>query len=472
MPEHSSSAIYRTLAALLLKYPRAFFKSINVDNLISLRNAIRHENPAQIIKNLQAYYKDISAKAKDRQQIINGKFLPRLQKISKKREVILLVSHEATRTGAPKLILKIAEHLMKKHQIQPVFILCRGGAMQREFAEAYPTYILEGMSPSARDAAKASRIIKRICQTVRIKKTIVNSAESRHILPFLRPNGIEEIVTLVHELASLSQPLAWNVIGELSDVVVFPVETVKREALKHNSIDERKVQVLAQGLLDKSMYAYTPDTSRGYIRKELGLSEDSRIVLGCGQAIRRKGPDLFTLTALSVLNRYSGSSPIYFIWLGAEPKGGLSTWMKIDLKRGEQSEKIKFIGAREHVNHYFAGSDVFFLSSRGDPHPCVVHEATAAGLPVVAFENSGGVPEMVFDRYSRIVPYADIALAAEAILHFLFLEDKVKFREKAIDHVRSHYDFDSYAEKVYQMMSNQSSDSSTSAESTPVILTT
>jgi len=42
-------------------------------------------------------------------------------------------------------------------------------------------------------------------------------------------------------------------------------------------------------------------------------------------------------------------------------------------------------------------ANAFALTSREDPYPTVAIEALAAGLPVVAFENSGGIPELLVE---------------------------------------------------------------------------
>jgi glycosyltransferase involved in cell wall biosynthesis len=101
------------------------------------------------------------------------------------------------------------------------------------------------------------------------------------------------------------------------------------------------------------------------------------------------------------------------------------------------------------VDPYFVAADVFLLSSRVDPFPCVVHEAMAVGLPVVAFDQSGGAVEALRDGAGVIVPYGDYHQAAEAILELARLPIMAeRIRRVARRRVQQEYRFDEYAEKV------------------------
>lgn len=61
-----------------------------------------------------------------------------------------------------------------------------------------------------------------------------------------------------------------------------------------------------------------------------------------------------------------------------------------------------------------ASSDLFVLASRFDNNPCVLIEAQAAGLPIVA-SNVGGIPEIV-EENGLLVPAEDYGALAKAIV--------------------------------------------------------
>jgi glycosyltransferase involved in cell wall biosynthesis len=64
--------------------------------------------------------------------------------------------------------------------------------------------------------------------------------------------------------------------------------------------------------------------------------------------------------------------------------------------------------------------DVFALTSRSDPYPCVVHEAMAAGMPVVGFKGGGGAAELFSPDAGETVAFGDTEAMAVAIEALVF----------------------------------------------------
>jgi hypothetical protein len=70
------------------------------------------------------------------------------------------------------------------------------------------------------------------------------------------------------------------------------------------------------------------------------------------------------------------------------------------------------------MSPYFLGADLFALTSREDPCPFANLEAMESGLAVVAFQGSGGAPEVLGDA-GIAVPYLDAAAMAKAVRRLL-----------------------------------------------------
>ncbi|MGB9880934.1 MAG: glycosyltransferase, partial [Anaerolineae bacterium] len=81
---------------------------------------------------------------------------------------------------------------------------------------------------------------------------------------------------------------------------------------------------------------------------------------------------------------------------------------------------VRFHGlkTKPEVAEFMRRADLFVLPSEWENLPCVIIEAMASGLPVVA-TSVGGIPEMVNDEVGRLVPPKDAGALAEAVTDVL-----------------------------------------------------
>ena len=367
------------------------------------------------------------------------------------RPRVIFVSHEATRTGAPKIVLNILRHFYASCDVDCETIIHNDGHLLEEFSMLSQVHCLE--LPRQR----SSELQKRVRGIVRKKRTIVpcvaisNSMESRFVSATLNEMGVP-VITLLHELPCSYNVGDYQMVYDQSEKIVFPVQCVRESTHKKLPIPFGKDLVLPQGLLN-SRIAETIDTeaARKQIRTELGLPLDSFVVLGCGTLDMRKGIDHFANIAKCVAQKTAHPGKIHFVWVGDGPRWPHSTfhYVQIDLRLGQTASNVHFIGEREHVDSYFVGSDMFLLPSRVDPFPCVIHEAMATRLPVMAFDNSGGAADAIDDGAGFIVPYGDYSLASSlicAVANNPGLADGI--RDKALARVHEKYSFETYAENL------------------------
>jgi len=81
---------------------------------------------------------------------------------------------------------------------------------------------------------------------------------------------------------------------------------------------------------------------------------------------------------------------------------------------------VRFRGlkTKQEVAEFMRKADVFVLPSEWENLPCVIIEAMASGLPIVA-TNVGGIPEMVSNEVGRLVPPGDPEALARALDYML-----------------------------------------------------
>jgi len=370
------------------------------------------------------------------------------------RRRILFVSHEATRTGAPKIILNLLKHFAAECDIQCESILISGGHLATEFSK-YSIVDCFNLSPEPSDvlSQRVQQLVARERNNLPVL-AICNSMESRYVTQELSKWGIPTI-SLIHELPSSYADVDYQLVYQLSRKVIFPCHAVRDETDAKISVPAGKTMVLSQGLLDPDFSSgWDAQQAREQIREELGFSQDSRIILGCGTLDLRKGIDHFANIARKFTSLLNEQSPVHFVWVGAGPRWEHSTYhyVKIDLDKSNAAGCVHFIGEREQVAPYFLGSDLFLLTSRVDPFPCVVHEAMACRLPVIAFQNSGGAVEAIGQGAGFPISYADYDQAVRLIQ--ILLEQPAlceAVRERAFERVQTRYRFDQYGDRLIEL---------------------
>ena len=106
---------------------------------------------------------------------------------------------------------------------------------------------------------------------------------------------------------------------------------------------------------------------------------------------------------------------------------------------------------RDNID-YMACFDIFFLSSREDPHPLVMIEASLNKIPVVCFDKAGGAPEYVDKDERVIIPYGSIVSAKSKLITLIenkLLREEIgqKMYQKALN-----YDASVIAPQILQIL--------------------
>jgi glycosyltransferase involved in cell wall biosynthesis len=144
--------------------------------------------------------------------------------------------------------------------------------------------------------------------------------------------------------------------------------------------------------------------------------KDEFVVGGCGLTTWRKGADLFIQLAAAI-NRLKPNNNIKLFWTGNNGKEFMNQY-EYEEERLAITDKLFFIGQKSVPANYFQVFDVFALTSREDPFPLVVLEAASQNKPVICFENSGGIPELIANNKGGVtVPYGNVEEMAKQIIH-------------------------------------------------------
>lgn len=366
---------------------------------------------------------------------------------------IVFVSHEASQTGAPLILLNIVKFFSSFANTDCFVVVHGQGPLVSQFAKYAHVLVTEQWGdelttpPADCDIAY---LLERLADNPPVA-VLSNSLESRYYSVRFANAGIP-VFSLVHEMPNFYRSRVPSLVGSLSRLMIAPSNEIGDCLRALAPMYSDRVVVLGQGLLNPRFGTMSREVARHALYEEFGFESDAVIVLGCGTLDGRKGIDHFVRAAVKMLRVTSKN--VYWLWVGDGPSGYHSVryWAEYEICKHDLNDRIRFVGARSEVESYFVGADVFVLTSRADPFPCVVHEAMAAALPVVCFEGGGGAQEQI-GECGVVVPNGDANALAKAVNELV--DDGARRHELGLAarrRVHAVFNFDVYNKKIAELI--------------------
>lgn len=331
---------------------------------------------------------------------------------------ILVLSHEASFTGAPILLLNLMKLLQQEQSIIFDIVLLRGGPLQKEFEKLGDVIVLKPADYSS-DKLNLKYLLNLIKSRIRIRQifpklkkadlVFSNTIVNGHILKKLNRSN-KPVLTYVHELDSIPNfyPMETNLMESVkcSSIMLYPCMKVKKFLSGTFKVDEKKLMRLNY-LLDLSLLKNK--------NTEKNTGSDSITICGVGTASSRKGTDLFIETANEVIKK---NNSIRFTWVGGFASKEDEARYRKSVKDFGIENNFEFTGLMNpaEVKTIYSKFDALFLSSREDPYPLVVLESAFQKTPAIIFSESGGMVEFVSEENGWTVNGFDIAQVASIIL--------------------------------------------------------
>jgi glycosyltransferase involved in cell wall biosynthesis len=372
------------------------------------------------------------------------------------KETIILVSHEASRTGAPIVALNIGRRLCKKYNV--ITLLLRGGDLIENFGEISAQVIC--LHNGGRMQDEVRHVVTSILRKRPIRYVIFNSIARPEVLASFG-DALLPTVALIHEFASYSRPL--GVMREALGWVTEPVFSTKVTAdsfsRDHPALLRRRLHIVPQGhcRLATATSANALEIERRRLQAAMRPSgaEDALVVLGCGTVHLRKGVDLFLATAAAV-QRLAGDRKVRFVWIGHgyDPERDLnySVYLAEQLALSGLSQHVVLMDEVTDLEPAYAMADLFLLASRLDPLPNVTVDATMRGLPVICFEGASGIAEILqrdATAKQTVVPYLDTEAAARQIVALMNNRDlRARIGEATRALAQATFDMDRYIVRI------------------------
>jgi glycosyltransferase involved in cell wall biosynthesis len=351
---------------------------------------------------------------------------------------VALVIHDAHPHGAQILTYYLARVYARQFGMDVHLIVLQDGPLRTKYAEIVPCTV-------ATTPAELTPILKRLfAQGWRY--AIVNSAASAWVVEHAAAIGFATSL-LVHELPGIIRekmllPSLDEAVRKTESIVFASSFVRDRVRSLIPAVKDEDVRILPQG-------CYTPvsvsEEARRSVRAELNISGEDLVVLGVGYADLRKGFDLFIQCSRMVLRK---TRDIHFLWVG-DLEFVIDKYLRAEISVLEKTGKFHLVGFKDSIESFYSASDIFLLSSREDPFPSVVLEGLSAGLPCIAFEDSGGIPQLIQELDAgQVVPLADLDAAADGITKLRTLlrsKERLSYRERLRRIIEEKFYFESYA---------------------------
>ena len=170
----------------------------------------------------------------------------------------------------------------------------------------------------------------------------------------------------------------------LKTIIVNSSQTGK-EIKQHFPRSTSKLKIIYNSVDTSKFNPELNSNAKKQVRQELGIPQDSTVILFIGSGFERKGVYLL----LTVLKEMPTSFQLIIV--GKDRK--LNHFKELSKKYG-LTDRVHFTGPQQETVPFYLASDIFAFPTLYDPLPNTVLEAMASGLPVL-ISDSCGAKELV-----------------------------------------------------------------------------
>ncbi|MCI3938004.1 glycosyltransferase [Chryseobacterium aahli] len=356
---------------------------------------------------------------------------------------ILFVLHEATRSGAPILLLEVLKDIQSKQKYEVDLLILLNGTMAKDFIDVVPTTVnIKYFHPRKNLIEKITSRFFVQTQTL-TQEDLYNTAVEKlsakkydcvfgmtvatlNILEKFKARGLKTIL-YTHELQFALE--SFYEASELSDKILSVdnilagSQSVKDFLIQNYKISTSKINV-AYSFISKDNEIKTKASE---LRQQYNIPDETFILGTLSTQELRKGSEIIPLIAKKIKQK-SAHIKFKIFNIGGNNQNPFVRFAKIDAQKLKVDEDIIFIENTKIPNDYMNMFDCFLLPSREDPFPLVMHLAAEFNKPIIGFKRSGGAEEFL-NGTNLLADYLDIDQFADIIIKTH--EDKI-FREKSL----------------------------------------
>lgn len=348
--------------------------------------------------------------------------------------MILFVSHDANRAGAQIVLLQLLRQL-RQQQLPMCLLLCGDGPLEAEFRAEIrviklPKPKVSFFGTQLDRLLKAAGILPKLIQNdfqnqvnvfenelkeCNVGAIFLNTVATATYYPQIEFLKVP-VILFAHELAMsvkmYSKPEELRYVLQRTNRLLVVAQTLADFYATNYDFPRNKISIFTLIEIDTILQKIEVG-KQADVRQKYRIPADAIVVGGCGNAELRKGNDIFLVLAQMILKKYPQN--VYFMWVGLREESELFDLQTFDIQKLGLEEKIFLVEPTAEVFDYTTQFDIFALTSREDPYPLVALEAALNQTPIVCFEQSGGIPELVRDQAGAAVPYLDVEAMAHEV---------------------------------------------------------
>ncbi|WP_322078629.1 glycosyltransferase [Burkholderia cepacia] len=307
---------------------------------------------------------------------------------------LIFVSHEASRTGAPAVLLSLMRWIKENTNIKFSVVIGYGGPWNSEFEKIADCFYLDrNYRRSLRDE------LREFCGN-HVKVVYANTIASGFYAEHLRFLNAK-FVTHVHEMENVFKIFESN------------FDALKGFCSEYIAVSKGSYEAIVKRVGTKSakITKLPPFIEKG--RNSDGgdaFIPSRKAIFGCGAVEFRKGFDIFCDVATELIR--AGYSDFMMYWIGAATD---ELNPNAEIQRRGLVGHVEWLGIKSYPRDYFSSGALFLLPSREDPFPLVCMEAAECSLPIICFdERAGDMHTFVEDDAGVVVAHGDAAAMAAA----------------------------------------------------------
>ncbi|GAO92172.1 hypothetical protein PSA5_05665 [Pseudomonas syringae pv. actinidiae] len=346
---------------------------------------------------------------------------------------IIFVSHEASQTGAPAVLISLMRWIKSNTTINFSVVIGAQGVWNSRFEDIAPCFYLDGTHKNG-----LTNELRDFCGS-NVQAVYVNTIASGLYAEHLKYLGAE-FITHVHEMENVFKIFEPN-FSALKKICNRFI------AVSQGSIDAIQKRTSA----DAEIFFFKPFIDpKSIYNQNLRKPTNKKIIFGCGAVEKRKGFDIFCDVAVELLSKGFENFKMY--WIGSAENKDLDP--DNEIKKRNLGQYVEWLGTKETPRDYFVWGDVFLLPSREDPYPLVCMEAAESGMPVICFdEKAGGMHSFVEKDAGFVVSYLDVSSMAANIVKILNNDTlKKKLGTRAREKVLERHYVDNVAPVILELL--------------------